>query len=334
MKRVIFGILMIGIAVQISAQTQSSIAQERERFGQMPTSRGSVIDTAGMDARIVMSLAWASFEQGDLASALQYAERIRQELGQHSEAEYLIGLIYMKEGLPLLAERSLKNALLYAYTAEERADYGLALANLYYRMQDYPAMEQQLEDVIFGLPYDDEAIAFRQTLTGQMRQARQIMLKEGIDRVAELYRWQGLHHDIAVEMLALYAYNHDTYVGYGRAVELFTYSTILKVGVLVNQLMVYDPSYRFSTLEDLLVQAKRYPSMQIYIDNVDFYRTIFFLAASLYAYEKSDVSKILWNGLRLQSSTSPWIRRAALRFRQPMIEDFSAEFDGIFKAQF
>jgi tetratricopeptide (TPR) repeat protein len=325
-KKVVL-ILMVGLGQIIFAQ--EAPLNDPERIGSGPTGYSSrqLANEETLDPQVMMSLAWAAYEQGDLGRALQYAQRTSRALTQHADSQYLIGLVYLKDGLHTLAERALKNAMLYAYTDEERADYAMALATLYYRINEFQAMQIHLEDVVLGFPLSDEAVALRTTTKEQISRARQILLNEGLERVAQLYRWQGLHHDSAVEVLALHAYSQDTYVGYGKAVEYFTYSAVVKIGVLIEHLIAYDPGYRFESLQELLNRAGEYRQAQIYMEKTELYRTLFLLAASLYAYEKSDVSKIIWNGLRLQQSNSIWVRRSALRFREPLIENFSAEFD-------
>jgi tetratricopeptide (TPR) repeat protein len=332
-KKVLIVSLLIasGVYASLAQDEIASNYPDNSSFGKLPTPISHVINTDGMDPILVMSMAWASYEVGDLGSALQYATRVQRQLGQDSQSNYLMGLVFMHEGLHDLAERSLRLALRYAHRADERADYALALANLYYGMKEYEAMKQQLEDVIFGDTAHDE-FGSRYALSQQWRQARNVLQREGLDRVIQLYRWSGLHHNEAVEILALQAYSEDSYESYGRAVELLLYSTVIHAGVLIERLMFYDPSYRFTSLSELLARAASYTEMRTYIETSGIYRTLFLLASSLYAYDRSDVSKIIWNSLRLQPSGSSWVRRAGIRFYEPRQDDFSQEFDAIFEA--
>ncbi|NIZ40010.1 hypothetical protein PVA45_00545 [Entomospira entomophila] len=318
------GLGLIALTMALSAQDQTGSAE----FGTMPQPLSFLVDTEGMEPNVVMSLAWASYERGDLGAALQYAQRVNHTMGNtSSDASYLIGLVMMHEGLHTLAERSFLKALKYAYTNEERADYSMSLAKLYFLMTEYEAMKQRLHDVVFPYHAGDDAAMYQATLTQQWIQARSILQREGLDRVIQMYRWQGLHHVDAVELLALHAYTQDSYEQYAVAVELFLYSAVIQVGVLIEQMMLYDPQYRFHSLEELLQLARLYPEMQEYVERGNIYRTLFLLASSLYAYEQSDVSRIIWNGLRLQSGSSPWLRRASFRFFNPGQDDLHAEID-------
>ncbi|NIZ47475.1 hypothetical protein PVA44_00525 [Entomospira nematocerorum] len=318
------GLGLFVLAMALSAQDQMNNAE----FGNMPQPLSFLVDTEGMDPSVIMSLAWASYERGDLGAALQYAQRVNVVMSHSSsDASYVIGLVMMHEGLHTLAERSFLQALKYAHTTEERADYSMSLAKLYFLMGEYEAMNQRLNDVIFPYYFNDDMQMHKVTLTQQWSQARIILQREGLDRVIQMYRWQGLHHVDAVELLALYAYVQDSYEQYAHAVELFLYSVVIQVGVLIERMMVYEPQYRFSSLQELLQLSQLYPEMREYVEKGNIYRTLFLLASSLYAYEQSDVSRIIWNGLRLQPGSSPWLRRANFRFFNPGQEDLHSEID-------
>lgn len=313
----------------LTAQENLDFSEDINDLRLLPQLSGNPINIEDTDPSIIMSLAWAAYETRNLGVALQYAIGVRKILDNSSQASYLMGLIFMHEGLYFLSERSLKSSLEYSRTKEEILDSAMALAHLYYRMKNYDLMNEYLENVIFNRLVDREDLIPDHVLTAQMQQARLLLHREGLDRVLQLYRWSG--HVEAAELLALYAHNQDTYEGYGKAVELFLYSIVTHVGVLIEHIMLYDPEYRFSTLEELLVYSQHYPEMSDYIKNSDLYRTLFLLASSLYAYNQSDVSKIIWNGLRLQfGSNSQWVRRAEIRFFNPQIDRFYEEFESMF----
>jgi tetratricopeptide (TPR) repeat protein len=269
---------------------------------------------------ILLSLAWRYFDEKRLGDALIFAQKAWKENGNYlSEASYLMGLIYQAQDELKLAQRHFERALDEDVLDERRVQSMYALANVYLLQREYDLYLSVLKD-IERKTYDDDSLA---TLNRQRGQARVILLREGLNRVIELYRWPHLNSLLAIEMLGLNAYHQDTDEDAAFALESFLYAVVAKAGVIIRRVQYYRPDYVFSTLEQLLTDASSYEEIRHYIVESEFFRSYYFLAAALYAYNNASQSKVLFNRIRLRSAAGVWAVRAEKQFWEPFIDPLS-----------
>ncbi|MCL2520648.1 MAG: hypothetical protein FWE37_06575 [Spirochaetaceae bacterium] len=271
------------------------------------------------EPNILLSLAWSNFENRRLGDALIFAQRAWQYNGSRfSEASYLMGLIYRAQNELTLAERHLERAIDEDSTYLLRTKYLYALAELYLMREEYGLYLAVLTD-IERRDFDDYNFT---TLRRQREQAGQILMREGLNRVIELYRWEVNPSLLAVEMQALAFYRMGSPAEAMQAIENFLYAMVVKSSMLISHLQFYRPSYRFTGLEELLDMALSYHEMHQYLIESDFFRSYYFLALSLAAVGEVGQSRVLLNRIRLRPEAGQWQIRAESQFRQPFFDEY------------
>lgn len=309
---------MIGF-FSIDAQQNYDSAQN-DGFGTLPPSHLDV-RVEGLDPPVLMGQAWRSFYAGQLGEALIFTRRAMRMEGDTAEGHYLIGLVFLAEGEFILAEQHVQRALRYQDRYHMEDLYLLALVNVALGTGNNEAYLRHLNTVVYGS--DNLTVAMRtarETEARQRVQAKDILLREGLDRVIQLYRWPADLRLPGLEALALYHYAQKTDESDELALQYFLHAVVAHTGVLVDRMLFYDPSYVFVGMDTLLRDARQYDELRAYIKSSDFYRVLFMLAASIYAYDGSSLSKVIWNRLRLQPEDSVWIRRSQARFFNPEAE--------------
>ncbi len=316
---------IVGI-VSATAQQNYDLTQNDE-FGTLPPTTLDV-RVEGLDPPVLMGQAWRSFYAGHLGEALIFTRRAMRLEGDTAEGHYLIGLVFLAEGEFLLAEKHLQKALLYQDRYHMQDLYLLALVNVQLGLGNEEAYVRYLNTVTHGsdnLPVSVRTL--RETEAKQRTHAKDILFREGLDRVIQMYRWSADLRLIGIEALGSYHYGQKTDQSDELAVEYFLHAVVAHSGVLIDRMLFYDPSYVFTGMDDLLRDAQRYEEMRSYIISSDFYRTLFMLAASIHAYDRSPLSKVIWNRLRLQPGDSEWVRRAQARFFSPATLDVLLDLD-------
>lgn len=312
--------LLIGMVGIFSATAQAP--SSNDEFGVLPPSTLGV-RLEGLDPSVLMGQAWRSFYVGQLGEALLFARQAMRLLGDTSEGHYLIGLVFLDEGEFTLAEQHLQRALHHQDRHNMEDLYLLALVNVHLGAGNEEAYVRYLNTVVHGTNHLSDVLrTARENEAKQRSHAKAILLREGLDRVIQMYRWPADLRLIGIEALGFYHYGQKTDQSDELAVEYFLHAMVAHVGVLIDRMLFYDPSYVFTGLDTLLRDAQRHEEMRVYIESSDLYRVIFMLAASVYAYNRSPLSKVIWNRLRMQPGDSVWISRAQARFLNPDVDEF------------
>lgn len=297
------------------------LAAQEQSADAAPGLEAAEISLDRLDTQVIMGKAWSSFRAGRLGEALAMARTVMSRRGAWSEADYLIALVYEAEGELALAERHYDLALQDAESFYERPAYMYALANVYRASGDeakYIAMLESIQQEAIG-PDNQETIA------NQRVQARKTLLKEGLNRIINLYRWPNDISLKASEALGIHYYQQGTQEGYAKALENFIYVTAARAGAVIERLRYYNPAYNYTNLLALLDEAQMREETRSFLEESQFFRSLYFLACSVYAFDGSSQSKVLWNWVRLRPEAGIWAKRAERQFFAPYIETYSLD---------
>ncbi|GHV89574.1 hypothetical protein AGMMS50268_00770 [Spirochaetia bacterium] len=271
------------------------------------------------------------------------AEKALAELGKfkdYPEAEYWIGETYRVEGeLGLALTQFLKvhrqRRLL------ENPDFDTQLlyeiADIHRIKQEYTEMERVLIEILTGVneshPWErqEEAVP-GDTLwsedTGGFAKTSMLNIlgQDGINRFLTLYRYDNTAVEKAHRQLGFYYYAAGRH---SRAAEHLMFAFLIQNTILLEEIthslmteeiLRGEYHYIFSTLDNLMEKIRGKGDLQAYIEDVEYYRTAYYLGSSLYATGKAGSARGLWEFLLNQAAAGEWRGRAQAQLRSPFVE--------------
>jgi tetratricopeptide (TPR) repeat protein len=266
-------------------------------------------------------------------SALAAFDRLKN----YPEAEYWIGEVYRVEGEFPLALTQYRRAYSMRETLE---DPGFS-TTLQYKIsailrtrQEYVEMERLYLSIINELdtlwanasileannssngasttpaPYAQASASFaRSAMT-------RTLTEHGIDRFMELYRYNNGIVEQAHRLLGFY------YAAQGRsaAEQHLMFSFLIQNTIIIDEVKRRRYDFTFSDLSALLREINRSELLISYINEVEYFKTIYYFGNSLYRNGKTSVARTLWEFLASQPQSGEWQNRAAMQLRNPRPE--------------
>jgi len=259
--------------------------------------------------------------KGSVTQALVELNRLKG----YPEADFWVAETLREEGelgLALLQyERAWDNrALLEA--PGFAIDILYRLADVQRIRQNYNEMERwALQIIAAPEPYGDSlwsgtsqsderaALAMRAAM---MR----ILENEGIDRFLTLYRHRNTNVESAHRLLGFFYYATGRYP---LATEHLLFAFLLQNSLLIDEIIRREYDFDFTNLENLLERVRTRPELLAYIEETEYYRTIYYLASALYATGRTRPATQLWTFLTRSGNAGEWGNRAR-RSPTPYIE--------------
>jgi len=243
---------------------------------------------------------------GSAAAALRELDRLKS----YPEAEFWLGETYRAEGELSIALRQYERALNYRNLLETP---GFDIEILY-KITDvqrvrgnYQEMERRAKEIIEG---PGPTGAPRDELWGanQIRSAMiRLLENEGINRFLTLYR----HHDAGTErahrLLGFFYYSTNRFI---PALEHLMFAFLIQNTVLIEEVIRRDYDYTFDSLENLMDYIRRRPELLSFVEETEYYRTVYYMASALYATGRSIPAMQLWSFLARSSDAGEWGNRA------------------------
>ncbi|HKJ84435.1 MAG TPA: tetratricopeptide repeat protein, partial [Spirochaetia bacterium] len=146
-----------------------------------------------------------------------------------------------------------------------------ARADLYRTRRDFVRYEEELFTIIAEDPIPDEALI--------PDGLHLVLAEQGIDRMLVLYRLGESGATDARGQLA------ELLVGLGRydaAAEQGAVTILQAFTTMIEAARRRDPTYDFSTVEDLVQRSQGYPEVSDYLERSSLYRDIYYTAAAYY----------------------------------------------------
>lgn len=251
-------------------------------------------------------------------------------LKEYPEADHWIGEIYMVEGELNLALNQ------YQKVHENRnllANPGFAI-ELLYRIatirrtrQEYNEMERVLLSILYAdkmwygrtlehdpmitRPLDNEGDSFiKQSMTRTLEGS-------GLNRLIVQYRYNKTEFENAHRLLGFYYYQSGRY---SQAQEHLMFAFLIQNSVILDELKRIRYNYEFSTLENISEEINWNRVLSDYAEKKEYYKTAYYLAASLYANGKGTSARGIWSFVASQGRAGEWQTRSATQLRNPHIE--------------
>jgi hypothetical protein len=243
--------------------------------------------------------------------ALEYLDRLKS----YPEADYWIGETYRLMGEDMIALRQF-NAALANSEQMENPDFAVEIrykiAAIEHLRQRYNEMERQLF-----------AILERDTLWTQddgsfVRTAmNRTMESSGVTKFLQMYRYKNSETLLAHRLLGEYFYVSGRH---GKALPHLIFAFLIQSTTIIDEITAGQFDFIFTGLENLPPAFARRNDIKDYINETDYYKTIYYLAAALYATGKENPAHELWTFLAGNSASGEWRGRARTQLRAPFVE--------------
>ena len=248
-------------------------------------------------------------------------------LKDYPEAEYWIGETYLVEGELRLAQSQFQKA----YDLRQLLENTGFATELLYKIaaicrtrQDYNEMERNLLAILSndklwsggGAGASGAGVFEKQALT-------RVLENNGANRFLTLYRYRNTESELAHRLLGFFYYASGRHA---RAQEHLMFSFLIQNTVIIEEVIrnrydfTFAPTETLTAMEALAVEINRYPLLAGYAAKNEYYKTAYYLGASLYGNGKTDPARELWTFLSAQSAAGEWQARAAGQLRSPHVE--------------
>jgi tetratricopeptide (TPR) repeat protein len=253
------------------------------------------------------------------------AKKVLEELNRlkaYPEAEYWIGEVYRLEGETLIALGQYEKALARRDLLETPGfdvDILYKAAELQRLRQNYTEMEKRLLEIIEGNGPDGRP---RDTLwIGDTRSlARNAMARtletQGIGRFLTLYRYVNPAVERAHRLLGSFYYATGRHL---PAADHLMFAFLIQTSTLIDEVLKHQFDYTFTGLDALMDETARRPAMSAYMDEVEYYKTVYYLGAAFYGSLKVNAARACWTFTAGRAS-GPWKARSELQLRSPFVE--------------
>jgi tetratricopeptide (TPR) repeat protein len=249
--------------------------------------------------------------EGSANKALEQMGRLKD----FPEAEYWIGEIFRIEGeLGVALEQYQK-----AHAQREFLENPSFDIEILYRIvdilkirQDYIEMEKRAIEILEQdtLWFGDSGIITKNAML-------RILENEGMNRFLTIYRYNNSIVERAHRLLGLYYYASGRY---NRATEHLMFAFLIQNTVLIEELIHNQYDFTFSTLNNLVVEVTKKPILVKYMEDTDYYKTLYYLGASLYGNGKTIPAQQFWVFLSNRSGIGEWSGRARSQLRNPVLD--------------
>lgn len=266
-------------------------------------------------ARTALDTLYSAVEKDSLANSAQKALAALKTMKAYPEGEFWLGEVFRIEGETAIALSQYQKALDAQSVMEipdEARTIRYRMAALHAARREYKAMEAQLLKIVSEdqLWSDQKRNFVRESMT-------RTLSSEGIDRFLILYRHASYATYEAQKDLGVYYYRtgrHD------RAYSHLLFAFLIGATALIDELRAEDHEYVFGSFTSLLAGAQARDATKEYLKNSEYYKTLYYLAAALYANGHRKPAAEIWRLTADVSASGEWGRRASRQLASPYVE--------------
>ncbi|MCL2230201.1 MAG: hypothetical protein FWC01_03835 [Treponema sp.] len=259
------------------------------------------------------------------------------KLKNYPEAEFWIGEVYRVEGETGLALTQYQRALASRDILEDRGfavtlQYRIATMHRIGARPSYVEMERTLISIIeerdtlwinaqnaagnadpasANIPYEQASSAFARNAM------RHTLTEHGINRFLLMYRY---NNSVTEQAHRLLGYFYTARRNNNLAQQHLMFAFLIHNTTIIEEVQRHMYEYRFSNLTALMREIPRYPLLQTYLEEVEYFKTAYYFAASLFGNGNRAIARELWTFLASQPQAGEWQGRAASQLANPRFE--------------
>ncbi|GMO21956.1 MAG: hypothetical protein Ta2B_00850 [Termitinemataceae bacterium] len=233
----------------------------------------------------------------------------------YPEAEYWIGEAYRVEGELGIALRQYAEALKYRDALQE-TDFAVEIqykiAEVEQIQQNYNAAERQFLDILKTdtLWNQDDNSFIKNAM-------RRTIENDGINQFISMYRYQNAVVEKAHRLLGSYYYLSGRH---NKAAEHLMFASLIHNSTIVDEAIQRRFDFKFTTLDNLMAEIVRRNDLHEYMKEINYYKTLYYLGASLYAIGKADSARSIWTFIASSPDSLEWNGRAKRQLINPFVE--------------
>ena len=160
-----------------------------------------------------------------------------------------------------------------------------------------------------SVPYNEASASFART---GMTKALE---NNGVNRFLELFRYNNTSVEQAHRLLGFY------YVVRGRAAQPhLMFSFLIQNTVVIEEIRKRKYDFSFTTLSALMEEINKSALLLSYINEVEYFKTAYYLGSSLFRNGHTSAAIGLWTFLAAQPQAGEWHNRAVMQLRNPQPE--------------
>ena len=243
-------------------------------------------------------------------------------LKNYPEAEYWIGETYLVEGELSLALSQFQKAHVQRSLFENpghATEILYKIADIRRIRQEYNEMERILISILGSdfLWMGNAAEGAEPKDTFAKQAMARTLENEGINRYLVLYRYA---HTEGMEAHRLLGYYYYISGRHARAQEHLMFSFLIQNTIIIDEVRRNQYDYTFTSLESLANEIKSSPLLLDFTSRNDYYKTAYYLGASLYGNGKASAAQSIWGFLATQGNAGEWRTRSINQLRSPFVE--------------
>jgi thioredoxin-like negative regulator of GroEL len=243
--------------------------------------------------------------------ALEYFDLLKN----YPEADYWIGETYRLTGENEIALRQFNEALANSGQMENPAfavEIRYKIAGIERQRRRYNEMERQLLAIL------EKDTLWTRDDGGFVRTAMDRTIESsGINRFLRMYRYKNAETCRAHRLLGEYFYVSGRH---SRALPHLIFAFLIQNTTIIDEITAKQFDFSFTSLENLSLAYERRNDIKDYIKETDYHKTIYYLAAALYATGKENPARELWAFLAENDAAGEWRGRARTQLSSPFIE--------------
>ncbi|MDR2865387.1 MAG: hypothetical protein LBV68_07255, partial [Spirochaetaceae bacterium] len=232
----------------------------------------------------------------------------------YPEAEYWIAEVYRLEGEKEIAISQYNKALsgVDIRSPIRRSEILYKIAEVYKESQNYNEMERSLVEILRGDTLWEESENF-------VRNAMKRTLESGgINQFLKMYRYDKAQTEKAHRLLGYYYYMSGRYI---LAETHLMFAVLIENTLVIEEVIHKKYDFSFETLDALIPELTRRADVKKYMEDSDYYKTLYYLGAALYANGKEPSAREIWLFLSKNNNEGgEWSLRSGQQIRKPFIE--------------
>jgi tetratricopeptide (TPR) repeat protein len=269
-----------------------------------------------IDARAALDELYYRLPKTSLRDSARAALEAIGRFKDFPDAEYWIGEAYRVEGEFGIALKQYEKAYEQRALLESPGfdlEILYKIADILRQRREYTAMEERFLEILQrDTLWSEDSSSFLRT--AMMR----TLENEGVSRFLTLYRYLNQDVERAHRILGLYYHalgRHD------RGVQHLLFAFLIQNSVLIDEIIRTRFDFSFTTLDELMAETPRRPVLLAYMEEVEYYKTLYYLGTGLYGSGRLPPARELWDFLsRRGDAAGEGSARGAAQLRSPFLE--------------
>ncbi|GHV24502.1 hypothetical protein FACS189498_1750 [Spirochaetia bacterium] len=251
------------------------------------------------------------------AALANSGRRVLSELNRlkdYPEAEYWIGEVYRLDGELVVALKQYEKAYELRSLLETPGfdvEILYKIVDIHRQRQEYPEMEKRANEILErdSLWSGDSEGALRQAMIQNLK-------NDGVVRFLTIYRYNNPVVERAHRLLGLFHYASGRHY---QAQEHLAFAFMIQNTVLIDEVIRKRYDYSFTGLNGLMAELNGRPELLSYMEDVDYYKTIYYFADSLYGAGNALPARQFWTFLGSRGQAREWRGRAQGQLANPLV---------------